>query len=251
MNDHREETKRVPARAPKNAKVDSQGSFHSRLTAYAMAAGAAGVGLLAAAPPANAEIVFTHAHTTFTNGQLFLDINHDGVNDFVLSIYTFVPGLKDRRMAARGLTPLNGVLGSNGSSYPPVALRPGYSIGPEGPFFQREAPAANVAATFGTVVTGPFPNAGNRYLGLKFNIDGQVHYGWAEVNVKAGVSAHKPGISATLLGYAYETVAGEPLRAGQTSAKAETATTVPGASLAMLALGAPALNLWRREEREA
>jgi len=133
MNDHREDSKGALTRAPKSAKVDLQESSHSRLSAYTMAAVAAGVGLLAAAPPANAEIVFTHAHRTFSNGEIFLDINHDGVNDFMLSIYTFVPGLKDRRMAARGLTPQNGILGSIGSSYPPLAMRAGYNIGPGGP----------------------------------------------------------------------------------------------------------------------
>lgn len=84
---------------------------------------------------------------------------------------------------------------------------------------------------------------------MKFKINGETHYGWAVLNVKAGVYGHEPKIKATLLGYAYETVAGQGLRAGEGVAKFD--SSKPGSqlgTLAMLALAAPALNLWRRED---
>jgi hypothetical protein len=248
MNHHREELRRRRTRPSQGANDGLSESFQSRLTAYAMAAGAAGIGLLAATPPVEAEIVFTPAHTIFTNGTVFIDLNHDGINDFVLSIYNF--GRADRRLAALGVTRVNGVLGYGSTGYPPFALNPGYLIGPRGVFLHRQAPAANVAATFGTIVSGPFANVSNRFLGLKFKIDGQVHYGWAAVSVKAGVIGHKPEISVTLLGYAYETVEDTTLLAGQTAAKFGTSEPVPQpGTLGMLAAGAPALNLWRREDQ--
>jgi hypothetical protein len=64
-------------------------------------------------------------------------------------------------------------------------------------------------------------NVSNRYLGLKFKIDGKTHYGWARLTVQL------PGnflVKATLTGYAYETVAGKAIRAGQTKGDADDAT---------------------------
>jgi hypothetical protein len=251
MNRHREELKRRRTRPSEGASpgLSESFSFQSRLKAYATAAAAAGVGLFAATPPTQAEIVFTPAHTTFTTGTLFVDLNHDGINDFVLSIYNF--GRDDRRLGALGVTPVNGVLGYGSTGYPPLALYTGYRIGPRGVFLHRQAPAANVAATNGTFIGGPFANVTNRFLGLKFKIDGQVHYGWAALNVKAVVSGHKPGISVTLLGYAYETIEDTTILSGQTAASFGTSEPLPQfGTLGMLALGAPVLNLWRREDNQ-
>jgi hypothetical protein len=247
VNHAREELTHRRSRPSESASVGLSESFQLRLTAYATAAAAAGVGLLTATPPAEAEIVFTSAHTTFTSGTVFIDLNHDGINDFYLSIYNFDRG--DRRLAARGLAGANQVQGYILSGYPPLALRAGQRIGSRDSFFSLEAPAANVAATFGTVVSGPFANAGIRFLGLRFKINSEVHFGWAALNVKAHGHNHVPHIEATLLGYAYETVAGQGLLAGQTAANFYKSERVPRfGTLGMLALGAPALNLWRRED---
>jgi hypothetical protein len=222
--------------------------FESRLMAYAMAASAAGVGLLATAQPARAEIVFTPAHTTFTNGTLFIDLNHDGINDFSLSIYNFDSEV--RRLRARGVGTQNGVLCSGSSGYPPLALNPGYRIGANeryGTFDRRGAPAVDVVdSKFGTYVGGPFANVGHRFLGLKFNVNGEAHYGWAVLKVEAGVVGNKSTINATLLGYAYDTVAGQSLYAGQGAGEDDKSETIPKAgTLGMLALG---WSPWGRKE---
>lgn len=246
MNCDQAERKRRRNRAAEGAGLST--GFQSRLKAYATAAAAAGVGLFAATPPSQAEVVFTPAHTTITTGTLFIDLNHDGINDFGLSIYNF--GRDDRRLGVLGVTRVNGVLGYGSTGYPPFALYAGYQIGPRGVFLHRQAPAVNVAATNGTYVGGPFANVSNRFLGLKFKIDGQVHYGWAALSVKAGVSGNKPRISVTLLGYAYETIEDTTILAGQTGENVGRAE--PGAqfaTLGLLAQGAPALNLWRSDER--
>ena len=52
------------------------------------------------------------------------------------------------------------------------------------------------------------------YLGLMFQINGQTHYGWALLKVK--IKKPKEEVFVTLLGYAYETVPGMPIDAGQT-----------------------------------
>jgi hypothetical protein len=218
--------------------------LESRLTAYAMAA--AGAGLLATAPPAAAEIVYTPADTILTNGILHIDLNHDGVDDIALGIFDGFQ--KDKRMEVRGATPKNGIMGSgDGSSYPPAALMAGYRIGPAGLFWQSQGPAVNVAATFGSYIGGPFANVRDRFLGVVFDIDGRAHYGWVRLNVKAVIHQHKPHIEATLLGYAYETVPGESLRAGQTDSEVGTTEPIPEAgTLGMLALGRP---VWRKQDQ--
>lgn len=199
-----------------------------------------------AVPSANADIVFTPVHTTFTDGRLFLDLDRDGHNDFFLSIYNFCSICRDRRLTAVGVGRPDGVLGTIGSSYSPLALRTGDRIGPGEFFYQHEGPAANVAATFGTVISGPFPNVGVRYLGLRFTIDGEYHFGWAAINVKAVAKDHRAGIKVTLLGFAYETVAGQSILAGQVQANSAARAHRHG-TLGMLALGSPGLQLWRRE----
>ena len=67
----------------KTAKLSA--SFHQRLNMYALAAGAAGVGMLALAQFAEAEIIYTKAHVKLTpNHKFHLDLNHDGIKDFEL-----------------------------------------------------------------------------------------------------------------------------------------------------------------------
>lgn len=96
-----------------------------------------------------------------------------------------------------------------------------------------------------------------RYLDLKFPIKGKIHYGWARLKVTVG----KSSISATLTGYAYETIPNKPIIAGSTKGPDEidnsadqpnpAALTVPtpsSATLGLLAMGAPGLAIWRREE---
>jgi len=67
--------------------------LHKLLSAYALAASAAGVGALALTQPAQAKIVYTPAHIVIGNGGVHyfqLDINHDGVTD--MSFFTMLNG---------------------------------------------------------------------------------------------------------------------------------------------------------------
>ena len=109
---------------------------------------------------------------------------------------------------------------------------------------------------------GQWANVSNRYLGLKFNIKDKAHYGWLRLTVR--LSGHAR-IKATLTGYAYETISGKAIKAGQTK-EADALTNDdlgPGASLTspipdtpqptslkMLALGAQGVPLWRRKETQ-
>src|ERR1700676_3671133 len=70
---------------PHKARLNSQtnSSMEKSLVAYVTAATAASVAMLAAAPPAAAEIVYTRTHVTIGAMSTYgLDVNRDGVKDF-------------------------------------------------------------------------------------------------------------------------------------------------------------------------
>jgi hypothetical protein len=84
--------------------------------------------------------------------------------------------------------------------------------------------------------------------------------GWARLNVN--VQPHNLGITATLTGYAYETIPGKSIVAGRTKGPEvdfvpdpSLTSPIPGtprpASLGMLALGAQGIPLWRRTESDS
>ena len=74
------------SRKPKSLPNLSE-SVHHQLNSYALAAGAAGVGFLALAPPTEAKIVYTPANVKIVQngGLISFDLNHDGIPDFGLS----------------------------------------------------------------------------------------------------------------------------------------------------------------------
>jgi hypothetical protein len=77
--------------SPQSRKpANLSGSVRKQLNSYALAASAAGVGLLALTQPADAKIVYakTH-HRILVNIHYNLDLNHDGITDFILSNRSF------------------------------------------------------------------------------------------------------------------------------------------------------------------
>ena len=58
-------------------------SVHHQLSMYALAASAAGVGVVALSQPADAKIIYTPTHSRITpNHTIAVDLNHDGKIDF-------------------------------------------------------------------------------------------------------------------------------------------------------------------------
>lgn len=235
--------------------------LNQRLNMYALAASAAGVSLLALAPPAEARIVYTKTHQVIAaNGVYPLDLNQDGVVDFLIqewSDFAFFPLLAKEALG----NAVQGRVGYQSAS----ALKRGAWIGPSrgfvksGPNGEMMAFVAYDTETGSRVSGGPWVNVTNRYLGLQFEIHRKTHYGWARLSVR--VMGNK--VTGTLTGYAYETIAGKRLRAGQKieadypafqQESIHTEASVPGAaaqsprpaSLGALALGAQGLPLWRR-----
>ncbi len=238
-------------------------SINRRLNAYALAAGAAGVGILALTKPAEGKIVYTPAHIPIieNGGAVELDLNHLGINDFQFffsytterrrqpegfhqSSMTVYPVQQSNRVrVAKG----NGEVGA-------AALSKGKDVGPHSPFQAGQSALVMWACAGGSSgggCGGPWFKVGHGYVGLKIVIKGKVHFGWARIR-----SAGEP--TATITGYAYETIPNKPIVTGATKGPEEVSVeesdAAPArrgfypASLGLLAAGASEVGIWRREQ---
>jgi hypothetical protein len=224
--------------------------LNTNLSAYSLAAAAAGVGLLAMAQPAAAEIVYTPTNTDLGPGVILtLDLNHDGVND--IEFIHYAGAYRGWTQSLRVFPYNSGAVGAVPTGFA-AALAKGARIGPAqafgGPGIAMLETGGYCCAAPGYArhAIGPWVNKENEYLAVRFNFGGGVHYGWIKMSVTLGDEE----FGATINGYAYETVIGKPIAAGELSEKSEVMPeSAPFAqpSLGMLAVGAPAMNLWRRE----
>lgn len=240
------------------------------LLAYANAATAAGVGILTLTFPAQAKIVYTHAHQELPlNKTFFLDLNHDGIADFGFNnskgtssfgggwgVLTIFP--------AKSANKIWGDKTSNGFLRYASALVAGIKVGSDKQFTPGNKVMARSSSNGGRPgrpssynCKGPWKNLTDRYLGLKFVVQGRTHYGWARLNVTC---LNNETVTATLTGYAYETIANKAIVTGETmepetddtldqSRPLSLITPTPKpATLGLLATGSPGLSIWRREE---
>jgi hypothetical protein len=193
--------------------------FDQCLNMYALAATAAGVGALALAQPVEGKIVYTKTNKSIgPRTTLHLDLNHDGIKDFDLKD-TLTTTTASGKFAALSAGPDQKQNAVWGHTVPfrgyASALSANVEVGPKGQFL----PAVGLMAAYSVSglhpgnfsCTGPWANVTKRYLGLKFMIGGAEHFGWARLNV----SCNGPAVSATLTGYAYETVANKPILTGK------------------------------------
>ena len=250
----------TPLRPPRTPSRLSD-SVHHQLNLYALAASAAGVGMVALAEPVDAKIIYTPVHHVIGRNSYFgIDLNHDGIVDFTIansawrwynasinSVDVWANQQKSDSVEGDFLWPL--LLAADVSC--------GVSI-PSGRFYAFGQLA--VQCVHGTSIktapcrsrrsntAGFWPNVTGRYLGLKFTIHGKVHYGWARLNVK--VSRDPAKMTATLTGFAYETISNKSIIAGKTKG-AEVIKAAEPASLGWLARGSAGLAASRQKESTA
>ena len=192
-------------------ELDSIHSAASRFTVAAVALIATLLGLL---HPAAAQIVYTPVDIQIYDSIYSLDVNNDGITDFSIASFQgkicnckgggcwHTWGIDETTLGG------NGVVGN-----PPSPLKLGREIGPKQVFYQGKGYLIYGLVSCGGKLTreGKWGgrNVKTAYLGLSFQINGETHYGWAEITLNGGVDA-------TLTGYAYEATAGKSLTAGQT-----------------------------------
>jgi hypothetical protein len=239
------------SRAPHRINLNLEKS----LATYVAAAGAAGVSLMALSPAAEATIVYTPVNIQILgNTFVAVDLNNDGIPD--MQIGYSIGGYSGRLQAAP--YPGNSLRQANNYNNPgyAAAIFFGVPIGPGGVFkgYDNFRMATCVAKSNVSGCAGPWNNVGARYLGVRFKIGTDTHYGWVRVDVTTvGL-----GFNMTLSGYAYETDPGTPIDAGHNHPGkrgiAKPLKLQPiihprqQTSLGALALGAPGLSIWRREE---
>jgi hypothetical protein len=195
---------------------------------------------------AHADIVFTPENVTLTPGTavtptnvFYLSMPNDGTPDFAIVNAGSGPGeslgiVVGAPTASVVLDPTStwadalssGTLISSGSNF-------------GAPGSKALMGGAKVANT-----GGPWLGVQDQFLGVSFQRGTSTYYGWIEASydpVNTG--------NLTILGYAYNNVAGESILAGQTSATAvpEPATT----PLVLLALDAVGVRAMRRARKQA
>jgi hypothetical protein len=259
--------------SPDTAPVADPSHLSARLDknllAYALAASAAGVGILAMAEPAEARIMAMPVNISIpeNGGIIQFDINQDGVPDFGLSarIYEFAgaefagtpPPLGNFSSSLRVIPAQNGnevwEVSSNQDECA-AAVHAGNLVGARRPFKPGALLmlVANGSETRGRSSHCPWRGTHPPYLGLKFMINGEVHFGWARVNAALR--------NVVLTGFAYETVPNKPIIAGATkdhidgdvhaAPESLTALSPRPRNLGALALGAPGLVPWLKKDDE-
>jgi hypothetical protein len=244
---------------PRKTANLSQSTNH-QLHMYALAASAAGVGILALAQAAEAKIVYTPANVSINPHVPYkLDLNHDRIADFTFSIYTFSHSGSGGReffatMIVGGAQKSNAeVVGSKGLAR---AFGPGRRIGLKAAVkgYALMGHCLKQVNSMSSVDTsrGNWLNVTNRYLGLRFTVKGKTHFGWARLTV-AGCA-----VNANLTGYAYETIPNKPIVTGKTKGPDHASIEESNSSLNLptpqpptlgaLATGTPGLSIWRRKE---
>jgi hypothetical protein len=221
---------------------------------YAAAVGVAGAAVMSLAPIAEAKIIYTPAHVQIRPNSYFrfdFDYLPKGLDDdFTL--------WRGNGCTSQGCGSGVGAGGYNGGhrsnpnalaatalGFYAVALRPGERMGPG-----KRAIASVEMAHDGHPNTtnhrifwyGQWANGGrglkNGYLGLKFLLNGKVHYGWARVSVTV---KNNWFASETLTGYAFETIPNKSIIIGKTQGPD---VIVEPATLGHLAAGANARSPW-------
>jgi hypothetical protein len=209
---------------------------------------------------ADAKIVYTPTHRVIGLGQHYnLDISQPKVTDFKLSNDAWCTSSQEYCAQQVSITgaPGNGGVGYVAGSGWEIesALKMGERIG-NGCHFQ----SGGILLQGGWSGTdfGQWYEAGFRYIGLKFKIKGKTHYGWARLSV----TGKYENITATLTGYAYETIPNKSIIAAKTKGpdddgendNPDASITNPApdipqpTTLGGLALGAPGLSIWRKDQ---
>ena len=202
-----------------------------RLLLYTLAAGTA----LAAVPASHAEVVFTPSSVVFRGlGKFDIDLDNDGTADFSLLIRwihydtgTLIPAL-----FAYGDRPSHQIVANRVDALP---LKKNTRIGAGQRF--RALGVMESSNVYGS----NWQNVKGRCLGVRFLINGEVHYGWIgfrEVRVFP--------IAAKLYGWAYETVPDKEILAGDTGTATPLDSSISPTSLEILAAGHTAIEQRRK-----
>jgi len=175
---------------------------------------------------AQAEIVYKQVNVIVDGHHYWFDLNGDGIYDFDLGSWLNSgvcwtnPGTESSWSAYVNMTTGNGVVTTSGEFGPyAVALPQGAPIDSHQSFGGDGLLTLLEWGDCGTGSFGEWLNLPNRYLGFQL-LDARrnVHYAWAQVGTFAYID-QQGGLRSTvfLSGFAWETIPGQGILAGQTS----------------------------------
>jgi hypothetical protein len=252
--------------------------FDQLLLAYALA----GAGVIMLTPTAGAEIVYTPADVILTRGLLQIDLDHDGTSDLRIinrEHQSFSSAYVDGVLAVHGNAAGVAIVAQEGY-FRAYALPLGFPIGPDSPkpFVDAETRILLMANAFCYPLAGAsapkapqdcnsdgfWKKATQRFLGLRFELNGETHYGWARFSTTFRYQP-LPLIKAHLTGYAYETEPNKTILAGDTGLEADagmggvnageasigTERAVEGPTLGLLSLGSIGMDAWRQRKQDS
>jgi hypothetical protein len=202
---------------------DDKKNLKKRLAQYGMLAAA-----ITGANEANGAVIYTDITPDFAGGvgsQYFLDLDNNAVNDFRI----WHNGSSNLYISP--LTATNEVLGSGGATFAyPFALSSGATISSgAGTFYNNGFSGGFQSLNYGSCSFGNWCTITDRYIGVRFDIAGNIHYGWVRLDV------NQSGSVWTVKDYAYETNPGVAILAGDTGTGGTTAspaTIVSGMDIA-------------------
>ena len=176
--------------------------FSRRLRKLVLLIFAGFVCILSTTNSSQAEVIYKNVYVYMINqGSYGLDLNGDGITDYLLALdlkqYTCGYSIKAVEVPGQG----NGAEGT-----PPKPLTAGTPIGPNLAFYSGSQTIGYLTDNCGSWASGgSFLHAGQiSYLGLKFLINGKIHYGWVQVQVYIVVFG-PPKLVERVTGFAYET----------------------------------------------
>jgi hypothetical protein len=158
-----------------------------KLTAYSAMAT---VHSLQLATDANALVVYNDIDdVTYTLGEGYgLDLDDNGYPDFLMQAisassgnWTFASAIGALSSSGYG-NPSNMIVGYTGAILPyGSALNAGEVIDSDSPFMSNTYNRVWLASISSGGSYGQFGDAGDKYMGVMFDIDGELHYGWARL----------------------------------------------------------------------
>lgn len=193
-------------------------TIRKKLKAYSITAGS-----LTAAAAAQGQIMHTDLIPDVvidSNAIYNLDVNNDATPELTLNAYNYIDSVSGGTYGFSLIYVIppatNAVLGNMFmNSYPfPTALNAGDSIKPASTDW-RDALVNNGDQYLSVVTPGPvygnWTGISDKYIGIRFTIGSQAHYGWARLSVAA------TGDVITIKEYAYNSTPGVGIVAGQTN----------------------------------
>lgn len=199
---------------------DYKNKLKSRMLTYGSMATAIG-----ASSNVSAAVVYTDIvpdHVGGGNSQYMLDVNNDGTNDFAFNGYSwFYSGYYGTYQSnSFRLQPLAGSNGwQQGGYYGGPGVLSSSNMISAGQSFGTYSGALNYSWGYGCY--GGWCSQTDKFIGLRFNIGGNTHYGWVRLDVS--------GNSWVIKDYAYEDTPNTPIMAGNVG--------VPTASTALNVIG--------------